>query len=230
MSDSVRQLTVSSLTLSYNVGRITFYLIRTCLNEYGWQLLKKEDEMDIFPIGSVIAFAGPVSKIPSVSGWIPCDGRLLKRDDFPQLFDAIGTLHGAGDNVGTFNIPDFRGYFLRGVTGESSTDRGLSKRIPLAFNNPKNEAGSVQHPATALPANPFVISPDGNHTHQDPTWNGQGGPFEVATENRGPGGVDFGREAHDTTENGTHTHNLSGGGDEETRPINKYVHWIIKVR
>lgn len=36
------------------------------------------------------------------------------------MFEAIGTTWGAGDGSTTFNIPDLRGYFLRGVGGNSA--------------------------------------------------------------------------------------------------------------
>lgn len=38
-------------------------------------------------------------------GWLICDGSAVGRDQFPALFDAIGTAYGAGDGVSTFNIP-----------------------------------------------------------------------------------------------------------------------------
>lgn len=47
--------------------------------------------------------------------------------------------------------------------------------------------------------------------------------------NRGPGGYDDGAQSAPTTGAGGHTHSITDGGDEETRPINKYVHWVIQV-
>lgn len=47
-------------------------------------------------------------------GWLPCDGRAVLRAQYPDLFAAIGTTWGAGDNVSTFNLPDGRGEFFRG--------------------------------------------------------------------------------------------------------------------
>ena len=185
-------------------------------------------------IGMVIAFTGGHDKIPTSDGWMVCDGRALPRTGtYAQLFSIIGTLHGVGDGVNTFNIPDLRGYFLRGVTGPSGVDKGISKRVPQPGGS-TNEAGSLQYSATALPGARFHTSNIGDHTHGDPTWNGQPGPFELATQNsagscRGPGGCDYGAQSAPTTAAGGHVHDIVGGGDEETRPINKYVHWLIKA-
>jgi hypothetical protein len=44
-----------------------------------------------------------------IEPWIPCDGRLLSRTRYADLFRAIGTTFGAGDTLTTFNIPDLRG-------------------------------------------------------------------------------------------------------------------------
>lgn len=40
-------------------------------------------------------------------GWLLCDGRAVTRAGFPDLFDAIGTLYGAGDGSTTFNLPNY---------------------------------------------------------------------------------------------------------------------------
>ncbi|MEM7012369.1 MAG: tail fiber protein [Verrucomicrobiota bacterium] len=40
-------------------------------------------------------------------GWIHCDGRELKVEEFPHLFEVIGTQYG-GDGKTTFRIPDLR--------------------------------------------------------------------------------------------------------------------------
>jgi len=178
-------------------------------------------------IGMVMAFAGRQDKVPD--GWIPCDGRALSRTGVhAQLFDAIGILHGAGDGATTFNVPDFRGYFLRGVAGSSGVDKGLATRIPGPGGS-ANEAGSLQSSATAPPRTAFHTSTIGDHQHGDPTWNGQPGPYELATVNRGFGSCDYGAQSAPTTPAGGHAHEVVGGGDEETRPINKYVHWLIQA-
>jgi len=41
-------------------------------------------------------------------GWSYCDGRLLSIEEFPALFQLIGTIYG-GDGETTFAVPDLRG-------------------------------------------------------------------------------------------------------------------------
>ena len=43
-----------------------------------------------------------------------CNGTTVNRTTYNKLFNAIGTTYGSGDGSTTFNIPDFRGMFLRG--------------------------------------------------------------------------------------------------------------------
>lgn len=43
--------------------------------------------------------------------WLVLNGQAVSRTDYPELFAAYGTLHGAGDGLTTFNLPDLRGRF-----------------------------------------------------------------------------------------------------------------------
>lgn len=60
----------------------------------------------------------PSDNIPA--GWMKCDGSSLLRADYEDLFKAISTLYGAADDY-HFNLPDFRGRFLRGYGGNSAS-------------------------------------------------------------------------------------------------------------
>jgi hypothetical protein len=72
------------------------------------------------PAGSIICFAGTKGTRFDNGGYFYCDGRAVSRSEYPDLFDAIGETYGKGDGVNTFNIPDFRGCFLRGCGGNSN--------------------------------------------------------------------------------------------------------------
>ena len=48
-----------------------------------------------------------------------CDGSELSRDIYSELFAVIGTTYGEGDGSTTFNIPDYRGAFLRCIGGNA---------------------------------------------------------------------------------------------------------------
>lgn len=68
-------------------------------------------ESEGVPAGAVQLFAGAV--VPY--GWLSCDGTAVSRTTYARLFRAIGTTWGTGDGSTTFNVPDFRGVFLRGA-------------------------------------------------------------------------------------------------------------------
>jgi Phage Tail Collar Domain len=66
----------------------------------------------VAPPGMVSAFASSVAS----DGWLYCDGRTVSRTVYAALFAKIGTLYGVGDGSTTFNLPDYRGEFLRGFS------------------------------------------------------------------------------------------------------------------
>ncbi|EJF88057.1 hypothetical protein ME1_00821 [Bartonella vinsonii subsp. arupensis OK-94-513] len=88
----------------------------------GWQLLnptkQKVPLLKRLPSGLIGCFG--MQRLPS--GWLLCDGRAYSRADYRDLFWAIGTTWGEGDGLRTFNVPDFRGMFLRGMDYERNLD------------------------------------------------------------------------------------------------------------
>ena len=79
--------------------------------------------------------------------WLLCDGQAVSRTDYADLFELVGTNFGAGDGVTTFNIPDYRGKFLRGLGGNSAEDvyttqeEGLPDHTHMIANT--NNGGSI---------------------------------------------------------------------------------------
>src|SRR5574343_1148355 len=63
------------------------------------------------PVGAVQAFA----LVSCPSGWIAADGSAVSRTTYSTLYAAMGTIHGTGDGSTTYNLPDYRGMFLRGA-------------------------------------------------------------------------------------------------------------------
>ena len=151
------------------------------------------------PIGSVIAWTGPKTKIPA--GWLECDGRELNRNQFQDLFDAIGTTWG-GTATDKFKVPDLRGYFLRGVDDGAKRDPDLAQRSPVG-NGPVDSAGSLQGDAFRSHAHTFTIFDNGH--------SGNGNP-----------GQDFPRNGRSSGTDPT--------GGNETRPMNAYVYFIIRAK
>lgn len=77
------------------------------------------------PVGCVIAFASDSATIPT--GFILCNGAAFSRTTYANMFGSIGTLYGAGDGSTTFNVPDFRGRFLRGYLSGTSAAIGTAQ-------------------------------------------------------------------------------------------------------
>jgi microcystin-dependent protein len=76
-------------------------------------------------VGSVMAW--PLETVPA--GTLECNGQAVSRSTYAALFSAIGSAYGPGDGSTTFNLPDYRDYFLRGYSSTgadaaSRTDRG----------------------------------------------------------------------------------------------------------
>lgn len=74
----------------------------------------------VVPAGSVIAFAG--ANPPA--GYLRCDGSTPSRSLYSKLFGAIGTTYGTGNGTTTFNIPDLRAEFIRGLDAGRGVDTG----------------------------------------------------------------------------------------------------------
>ena len=74
---------------------------------------------DAVPAGTVIAYAA--AKAPS--GWLECNGALLSRKTYADLFAAIGAHYGYS-NSENFRLPDLRGEFVRGWDHGRGVDSG----------------------------------------------------------------------------------------------------------
>jgi len=72
------------------------------------------------PVGTVNYFA---RQLPP-EGWLLCDGREVSRDVFADLFNMLGNSFGTGDGKTTFNLPDLRGEFIRGLDKGRGVDDG----------------------------------------------------------------------------------------------------------
>lgn len=118
----------------------------------------------LIPAGTVMAYAG--STVPA--GYLVCNGSAVSRTTYADLFAAIGTMYGSGDGSTTFNLPDYRGMFLRGHHfGKSSgtTDPDYATRQMGAAQS--DLIKSHQH---LLPYSNGATAPSG--THATPPWQG----------------------------------------------------------
>ncbi len=166
-------------------------------------------EQRVVPAGAIVPFGGPTPP----PGWLLCDGSEVDRVAYQALFDAIGVAHGVGDGVDTFHLPDYRGRFLRGVDMGIGRDLDAGDRAPSsAGGNAGDAIGSVQEDALI------------DHDHTVETWFGLNADGSFNQNNAGYGAA--GPYGTFPTVDIVAPTDVSA---HETRPVNAYVHWIIKT-
>jgi len=167
------------------------------------------------PVGSVVAIPGTGTS--GLGNWLLCDGRQMDSAQYQPLYQAIGICHG-GNGDPYFYLPDYRGFFLRGVDGDTSNDPDAALRLHAQPKFPPGQqgaygdnVGSLQYEDTAQASNLFVA----NVPHL-PTSHMKVDPVSGRTNSK----WEYGSQ-HETAPD--------GGGGSESRPINAYVDWYIKV-
>jgi hypothetical protein len=70
---------------------------------------------NMMPTATVIQNLSP--NVPV--GFLYCDGTAVSRSTYARLFVSISTLFGSGDGSTTFNVPNFKGAFLRGASTQT---------------------------------------------------------------------------------------------------------------
>lgn len=89
-------------------------------------------------INAGIGFCLPFYGTEAPPGTLACDGSEISRAVYKELFAVLGTKAGAGDGVSTFNLPDFRGRFIRGTGGNAAAlgvEQGdATRRIYASFS------------------------------------------------------------------------------------------------
>ena len=173
----------------------------------------------LFPAGMIVPFAGDVDHIPA--GWMLCDGRELSRSTYNRLFWTIGVCWGNGDGSTTFNIPDLRGVFLRGVSGDSGNDPDADSRYNALGGNQGNAVGTYQGDAIrnitgAVHNNIQGHKGWGAQTEGAMTWIDEHGDASWEDNSPGYSGISFDASLV-----------VPVGGDN--RPINAAVNYIIKL-
>lgn len=160
------------------------------------------------PPGSVVAYMG--TNPPA--GWLLCDGSAVSRTVYSRLFGIIGVSNGSGDGMNTFNVPDLRGMFLRGVDGDAGVD--IDKALRTAAKpggNAGNAVGSVQQDQFK------------SHNHAN-------GPFnQVLRLSNGSSTTTTSSDVTPSEPDIVDTVPMLNAGGTESRPKNVYVNYIIKL-
>lgn len=144
--------------------------------------------VDTVPVGTIMTYISS-STIPD--NYLYCDGTAVSRATYSALFAKIGTSFGVGDNSTTFNLPDLRGMFLRGVDNGANRDYNASRVIgsteadtmqghyhSITSNTFKYPSVGGSGAGTAFPDNASAVAV----TIGSPTTDGTNGTPRVSTE------------------------------------------------
>jgi microcystin-dependent protein len=160
------------------------------------------------PTGSIMPYIGTTAP----QGWVLCNGQSL------APISGSGALRSL---VGS-NAPDLQGIFLRG-TGVSFFN-GQSGPALRDFQNDTFESHNHDSGTLATVAG-------GAHTHTYVSGAGSRNGIDSSGFNEGEIGIRL--TDNTTTSSGNHTHTVNGEvsftGDNETRPVNYGVNYIIKL-
>ncbi len=153
--------------------------------------------------GTVIAFAGATCP----AGTIAADGTSYLRTTYANLYSAIGSANGTADGT-HFNVPDYRGRFIRGTDGSTARDPDAAGRTAMnTGGNTGDNVGSVETSAFASHSHAFQMAGNSSASSNTTRVAGASGGSDITLT---------GFVTNDT------------GASSETRPINAYVKYCIK--
>ena len=187
------------------------------------------------PKGTIIAFAGDKNNITNgvPSGWLLCDGASVAISSYPGLYAMIG--NSWGGTAASFNLPDLRGRFLRGVDDGAGNDPDALNRTEIKpGGNTGDAVGSLQTDMLKSHDHTGFTGPGGAHDHRtNPNLSGGFVQSGGGATPLGWDGTDSGGEISlvypvPYQAEGDHTHGTNASGGNETRPTNASVYYIIK--
>lgn len=171
--------------------------------------------LGIFPLPGDLLLTASNKKASPPTGYLYCNGASLLRASYAALFTAIGTTHGTVDGT-HFNIPDYRGRFLRAQADGQARDPDRATRTAMnPGGNTGDNIGSVQLDAFQ----------GHKHSAEAAIWTHQAGIYPVT------GGVTAYGMQNTTNPIGVPSTDGSNGTPRttsETRPVNANIQAFIK--
>lgn len=204
------------------------------------------------PLVDDVGVLGFFASTTAPNGWLKANGAAVSRTAYAALFARIGTTYGAGDGSSTFNLPDMRGEFPRGLDDGRGVDGGRALGSAQGHQNASHTHTGTTGNQSADHTHSGTTSSVGNHTHG--ISGNAGGAIQIlpaqsgAVAAIGPGaaagnyayqynGVDIiqaaGGHNHTITTGGistnhTHSFTTASSGGAEARPRN--VAWLACIR
>jgi microcystin-dependent protein len=150
------------------------------------------------------------------------NGAAVSRTTYAALYDEIGTTHGVGDGSTTFNLPESRGEFFRGLDDGRGVDSGRT-------------IGSAQSEMIGPHSHTATIDSGGSHSHTVsitlPAYFGaNNGGAKVAWAGGDSYSGSGAGASWGTTSGGSHSHTITidNNSGTENRPRNKAKLMCIK--
>lgn len=184
LNDALNAMTETSETLDI-VNSNDLVLLRRTVNDENKTMNAKMDVLankiyellqskisTTVPLGVIYPFAGefgtedePYKNVPA--GYLACDGQEVSRTEYASLFALIGTKYGNGDEINTFNLPDFRNRTLQGASETNAVGKKLEAGLPningsfvMNMSNLVNTSKGFSFTKTS---NGFPTMPNGNY-------------------------------------------------------------------
>ena len=179
-----------------------------------------DDEIAAIPSASDLTPAGTViwtARSTAPTGYLKANGAAVSRTTYATLFSAIGTQFGAGDGSTTFNLPDLRGEFVRGLDDGRGIDAGRTLGSTQADQNKQHNHGGTT--STASLTGTFT---PGSHVTNPTGVFSDGGNVGSPEE----GDFNNGRRIDLDV---SHSHTISNDGGTESRPRNVALLGCIKT-
>ena len=164
-------------------------------------------------LGEVKMLSYPtLPSLPAGVEVVPCDGRAVSRTTYAKYFSMVGTAFGAGDGSTTFNVPDYRGLFLRGWDGNSGRDRN---RV----------YGTIQNSGSPN------ITAEAQFTQEWETYGVYPYSGALYLKRRGGNGVDGRAGNFDIVGfDASRVSSVYQDGLTECRPINSTVYYVVRIK
>ncbi|CUR80000.1 phage tail protein [Achromobacter xylosoxidans] len=157
-----------------------------------------------------VAMLAQFATLGTPDGWLHANGAAVSRTAYARLFAVLGVYFGGGDGSTTFNLPDLRGMFLRGLDSGRGLDAGRTiGQVQYSANqwhtHGVSDPGHHHGIAYQFPAN--MVDTDRGNTPSDFSIDT---PVQIATQVAYTG------------------IGINGAGEGEARPINVAFPIFIK--
>lgn len=226
-------------------GESAFYYNRGTDTSPIWTKLNYSDAANNLDVGYIVGWAANTTPPDFL---LPLNGGTYNKSDFPDLMN-MHTSHTnqfiSSETATTFTLKNVNGdeRFLRGSTN-AGIDQAMSTALPNSSFTTDTEENHVH---SVNPPNATTNS-RGSHTHTVTDQGRAGQRGYVASDEFNVNEVTrYGTQTRTTTSapnhthdvnipafnsgsNGSHSHDINGGGDAETRPVNTSVVWCLKAK